>query len=135
WTVNSAMCPLAWARWLRIIDRKFPIAKNQNPASEGVLRRSAAMARAGPYVSWRWRLGPARFGSYFGGCFSIYRTSSMPASLIGRLGSSAFRLSTNSSVDVAHGLALLFGLGTKGPSIMGIRRRGGTIFRATLPSM
>src|SRR5262245_28909217 len=38
------------------------------------------MARAGPYVSWRWRLGPARFGSYFGGCFSsIYRTSSMPA--------------------------------------------------------
>jgi hypothetical protein len=30
------------------------------------------------------------------------------ASLIGRQGSSAFRLSTNSSVDVAHGLALLF---------------------------
>src|SRR5262249_44542837 len=57
---------------------------------------------------------------------SSYR--SMSASLIGRLGSSAFRLSTNSSVDVAHGLALLFGLGTKGPSIMGIRRRGGTIF-------
>jgi hypothetical protein len=37
----------------------------------------------------------------------------MSASLIGRLGSSAFRLSTNSSVDVAHGLSLLFGLGTK----------------------
>jgi hypothetical protein len=36
----------------------------------------------------------------------------MSASLIGRLGSSAFRLSTNSSVDVAHGLALLFGFGT-----------------------
>src|SRR5205807_4889734 len=44
---------------------------------------------------------------------------SMSASLIGRLGSSAFRLSTNSSVDVAHGLSLLFGFGTKGPSIMG----------------
>ena len=43
----------------------------------------------------------------------------MSASLIGRLGSSAFRLSTNSSVDVAHGLSLLFGLGTQGPSIMG----------------
>src|SRR6516164_7503272 len=43
----------------------------------------------------------------------------MSASLIGRLGSSAFRLSTNSSVDVAHGLSLLFGLGTRGPSIMG----------------
>ena len=39
----------------------------------------------------------------------------MSASLIGRLGSSAFRLSTNSSVDVAHGLSLLFGLGTNGP--------------------
>ena len=37
----------------------------------------------------------------------------MSASLIGPLGSSAFRLSTNSSVDVAHGLSLLFGLGTK----------------------
>src|SRR5215472_3338093 len=37
----------------------------------------------------------------------------MSASLIGRLGSSAFRLSTNSSVDVAHGLSLLFGLGTR----------------------
>jgi hypothetical protein len=34
-------------------------------------------------------------------------------------GSSTFRLSTNSGIDVAHGLALLFGLGTKGPSIMG----------------
>jgi hypothetical protein len=43
----------------------------------------------------------------------------MSASLIGRPGSSAFRLSTNSSVDVPHGLPLLFGLGTKGPSIMG----------------
>jgi len=42
-------------------------------------------------------------------------SSRMSASLIGRLGSSAFRLSTNSSVDVAHGLSLLFGLGTKGP--------------------
>src|SRR5262249_9723694 len=40
------------------------------------------------------------------------RPSRCPSSLIGRLGSSAFRLSTNSSVDVAHGLALLFGLGT-----------------------
>ena len=43
----------------------------------------------------------------------IEASSCMSASLIGRLGSSAFRLSTNSSVDVAHGLALLFGLGTK----------------------
>jgi hypothetical protein len=37
----------------------------------------------------------------------------MSASLIGRLGSSTFRLSTTCSVDVAHGIALLFGIGTK----------------------
>jgi hypothetical protein len=39
--------------------------------------------------------------------------SSMSASLIGRFGSSAFRLSTYCGVDVAHGLVLLFGIGTK----------------------
>src|SRR6476660_4184671 len=38
------------------------------------------------------------------------------------------------SVDVAHGLVLLFGIGTK-PFQYGIRRRGGTIFRAALPSV
>src|SRR6478736_4078200 len=37
----------------------------------------------------------------------------MSASLIGRLGSSAFRLSTTAVFDVAHGLALLVGIGTK----------------------
>ena len=37
----------------------------------------------------------------------------IPASLIGRSGSSAFRLSTHYSVDVAHGLVLLYGIGTK----------------------
>src|SRR5690348_12229120 len=41
---------------------------------------------------------------------STIRTS---ASLIGRSGSSTFRLSTLQCVDVARGLALLFGLGTK----------------------
>ena len=35
------------------------------------------------------------------------------SSLIGRSGSSAFRLSTSYGVDVAHGLVLLFGIGTK----------------------
>ena len=35
------------------------------------------------------------------------------ASLIGRLGSSAFRLSTTGSVDVDRGLVLLSGIGTK----------------------
>src|SRR3974390_3235194 len=37
----------------------------------------------------------------------------MSASLIGRFGSSAFKLSTTSVVGVAHGLALLFGIGTE----------------------
>src|SRR5690348_5719161 len=37
----------------------------------------------------------------------------MSASLIGGLGSSAFRLSTSANVDVAHGLVLLFGIGTR----------------------
>src|SRR5262245_14124861 len=36
----------------------------------------------------------------------------MSASLIGRLGSSAFRLSTTLAVDVARGLVLLYGIGT-----------------------
>jgi hypothetical protein len=37
----------------------------------------------------------------------------MSASLIGRLGSSALRPTTDCSVDVAHGLVLLFGIGTR----------------------
>jgi hypothetical protein len=37
----------------------------------------------------------------------------MSASLIGRSGSSTSRLSINAVVDVAHGLVLLFGIGTK----------------------
>src|SRR6516165_1852891 len=41
------------------------------------------------------------------------------ASLIGHSGSSAFQTIHHYSVDVAHGLALLFGIGTRGPSIMG----------------
>ena len=44
------------------------------------------------------------------------------------------RFQTNhhySSVDVAHGLVLLFGIGTR-PFHHGSRRRGGTIYRAAL---
>ena len=46
-------------------------------------------------------------------CLIAKSPERMSASLIGRLGSSAFRLSTSYSVDVAHGLVLLFGIGTK----------------------
>src|SRR5271167_544979 len=47
----------------------------------------------------------------------------MSASLIGRLGSSAFRLSTGTSVDVAHGLVLLFGLGARALPSWGSKTR------------
>jgi hypothetical protein len=43
----------------------------------------------------------------------------MSASLIGQLGSSAFQAIHLFSVDVARGLSLLFGIGTKDPSIIG----------------
>ena len=47
----------------------------------------------------------------------------MSASLIGRLGSSTFRLSTMAVFDIAHGLALLFGIGTKALPAWGSRRK------------
>jgi hypothetical protein len=59
-------------------------------------------------------------------------TTMKSASLIGRSGSSTFRLSTTAVLNVARGLALLFGLGT-GPFHHGIRRRGGTILVSALP--
>ena len=47
----------------------------------------------------------------------------MSASLIGRFGSSAFRLSTTTVFDVAHGLVLLFGIGTKALPSWGSKTR------------
>ena len=47
----------------------------------------------------------------------------MTASLIGRLGSSTFRLSTMAVFDIAHGLALLFGIGTKALPLWDSRTR------------
>src|SRR5664279_6312790 len=56
----------------------------------------------------------------------ILACDGLSASLIGRSGSSAFKPSITTfqtihhcSVDVARGLVLLFGIGTRGPSIMG----------------
>ena len=54
-----------------------------------------------------------------GGLFVFGAPGAMSASLIGRSGSSAFRTIHRSSVDVAHGLVLLFGNRHQGPSIMG----------------
>ena len=61
----------------------------------------------------------------------------MSASLIGRLESSAFRLILHGSVDIAHGLALLFGIGTKALPAWGSRTKwnnlwGGLAGRQTL---
>ena len=47
----------------------------------------------------------------------------MSASLIGRFGSSAFQTIHHHSVDVAHGLVLLFGIGTKALPIWGSKTR------------
>jgi hypothetical protein len=57
----------------------------------------------------------------------------MSASLIGRLGSSAFQAIHHCSVDVARGLVLLFGIGTKAlpswdPRTRWINLRGGLAF-------
>jgi hypothetical protein len=67
--------------------------------------------------------------------FGLHDSNSKPlmsASLIGRLRSSAFRLST---ITVSRSLASTrFSLeSAPGPSIMGSEGRGGTIFGATLP--
>src|SRR3974390_744124 len=56
----------------------------------------------------------------------------MSASLIGRFGSSAFKLSTTSVVGVAHGLALLFGIGTEALPLWDPRLRR-TKLRGALP--
>src|SRR6202030_1721148 len=47
----------------------------------------------------------------------------MSASLIGRLGSSAFRLSTTGGADVTRGLVLLFGIGAKALPSWGSKTR------------
>jgi hypothetical protein len=61
------------------------------------------------------------------------RSLSMSASLIGRLGSSAFRLSTISASMSLAGSCFSSESAPR-PFHHGIRRRGGTIFRAALPS-
>jgi hypothetical protein len=53
----------------------------------------------------------------------------MSASLIGRFGSSAFRLSIASGVAVAHGLALLFGIGTRALPSWGSKTRWNNLYR------
>src|SRR5215813_2666326 len=57
----------------------------------------------------------------------------MSASLIGRLGSSTFRLPTT-SVSMSLTGSRFSSDSAPGPFHHGIRRRGGTIFGATLPS-
>jgi hypothetical protein len=58
------------------------------------------------------------------GCRSL-----MSASLIGRLGSSAFRLTHDCGVDVTRGLALLFGLGAKALPSWDSRTRWNNLYR------
>ena len=55
--------------------------------------------------------------------------SNLVASLIGHSGSSAFRPSNHCSVDVARGLALLFGIGTKAVPSWDSRTRRNNLYR------
>src|SRR5262249_20381982 len=57
----------------------------------------------------------------------------MSASLIGRLGSSTFRLSTT-AVSMSLAGSCFSSESAPGPFHHGIRRRGGAVFRAALPS-
>src|SRR5216684_988222 len=68
------------------------------------------------------------------GTFEICRSAQkMSASLIGRLGSSAFRPSTT-TVSMSLAGSCFSSESAPGPFHHGIRRRGGTIFTAALPS-
>jgi hypothetical protein len=62
------------------------------------------------------------------------RDRSMSASLIGRLGSSAFRLSTT-AMSMSLAGSCFSSESAPGPFHHGIRRRGGTIFWSALPSI
>jgi len=53
----------------------------------------------------------------------------MSPSLIGRLGSSAFRLSHHCGIDVAHGLVLLFGIGTRALPSWDSKTRRNNLYR------
>jgi hypothetical protein len=59
----------------------------------------------------------------------------MSPSLIGRSVSSAFRLTTTSASMSLAGSCFLFGIGTKGRSIMGCEDESRTIFAAALLAM
>jgi len=63
----------------------------------------------------------------------LVHRSGLVASLIGRLGSSTFRLST-ASVSMSLTGSCFSSDSALGPFHHGIRGRGGTIFRAALPS-
>ena len=63
----------------------------------------------------------------------LLRCKRMSASLIGRLGSSAFRLST-ATVSMSLTGSCFSSESAPGPFHYGVRRRGGTIFRTILPS-
>jgi hypothetical protein len=67
-------------------------------------------------------------------CQLDVRDRSMSASLIGRLGSSTFRLSTI-AVSMSHAGSRFSSESAPRPFHHGIRGRGGTIFQAALPSV
>jgi hypothetical protein len=83
-----AHSPALPQRSLQTNSASLEISPQPPSWQRGIVR--GHMARAGPYRPYhRWRLGPARFGSYRKpvggvGCFRIYRPSSMPSFGLGR---------------------------------------------------
>src|SRR5262249_9569149 len=98
-----------WRKWIGYIVNFFRLTRRH--ARRG--RCNFGSATAARSSAWRWQAEQWVAAIEIQNVAEAAGITTMSASLIGRLGSSAFRLSTNSSVDVAHGLSLLFGLGTR----------------------
>ena len=128
-----------WRRSLFFPPAGIPQARgdvrfSNRPIGSSAFRLSTTtvpMSLAGSRFSSESAPGPfhhgirGRGGTIFG--------AALPSSLIGRLGSSAFRLST-STVSMSLAGSRFSSESAPGPFHHGIRGRGGTIFGAALPS-
>ena len=103
----------------------FEILSDTLAVERGTLS-AMGMSPREPHAALSFGRAPAPSGARLSGKYEVARPAegrrhlttsrereSMSASLIGRFRSSPFKLSTTSVVGVAHGLALLFGIGTE----------------------
>jgi hypothetical protein len=114
----------------------YRLIQNRSRTSVVALKSDAAAEKSKDQL-WR----DFRGFSIFDFCNNIgtfetcRRTMKMSASLIGRLGSSTFRLSTTIAVLMSLTGSCFSSESAPGPFHHGIRRRGGTILSAALPSV